>query len=196
MDKIKRILFFILFSVNLYSLDYSMDLVYGKFSPSDELNTTTKNFVGIRNSFYFFPEFALQYKYDFVNDFQDGFLHRHTFSFRYQNNDLDENVVPYFEAGIGFEEGSNSDNYMELTFGSKYFFTENFNILGEANYIRKEYSSQSYSFGLGVGYDFYRKPTMSKYTEEPVNEAVMKQLVKHKKKLKLNLSEDIFLTPY
>jgi len=196
MGKIKRVLMLLLFSINLFALDYSMDIVYGKFTPSDEQNTTSKEYVGIRNSFYFYPEFALQYKYDFVDDYQDGYLHRHTFSFRYQASDIDLNVVPYFEAGVGFEEGSGKDRYMQLTFGSKYFFTNNFNILGEANYIRKEYSSQSYSFGVGVGYDFYRKPTTSRYSEKPISEAVMKKLVKNKKRLKLNLTEDIFLTPY
>jgi hypothetical protein len=64
--------------------------------------------------------------------------------------------------------------------------------LGEANYIKIKDKSQSYSLGLGLGYDFFRKTCTSKYSEYPVDEEVMKSLAKQK----LDIKEDIFLTPY
>jgi hypothetical protein len=188
----KNLLFLLLLSTKLFSLDFGIEALFGKYTPTDEMDSSKVNYAGIRNNFYIAPDFALNLKYDMTQSIKGKNLHRYGIGMRYQVINLDENFQPFFDLSAGINRGLTTDSFFQFALGGKYYLTSEFNILGEANYIKTKDSSLSYSFGLGIGYDFFRTYTTSKYSEQPVDEEVMKSLAKQK----LDIKEDIFLTPY
>jgi len=196
MGKIYKVLFFIFLSTKVFAYDFGLEMAVGKFTPPEDLNLSNATYTGLRTNFYITENFAVTLKYDVTREMGDSDLCRYVAGFRYQVTQLDTDFNPYFDIGRGKEKGSYESIFYQFTMGGKYYFTNSFNVLGEANIIKIEDLSTNYSFGLGVGYDFYREPSTSQYSEKPVDERVMKNLVKNKKKLNLDLHEDIFLTPY
>jgi len=188
----KKIILLLIFSLDIFAFDFGIEAVYGNYTPAKELNVLKVNYAGIRNNFYITPSIAINLKYDITKAIKKENLHRYGIGFRYQVISLDENIQPFFDIVAGKDKGADINNFYQFTLGTKYYFTSEFNILGEANFIKIKDYSKSYSFGLGLGFDFFRNYTTSKYSEQPVDETVMKSLAKQK----LDIKEDIFLTPY
>jgi len=193
MGKIYKIFFISLICLQAYAIDFGMEMVYGRYSPSKDLNESRVSYIGIRNNFYLTESFAFQIKYDLTNKLSETNLNRYMFGLRYQVTDIDRDFQPFFDFAYGKESGNSDNNFLQFSLGSKYFVTDKFNILGEANFVKIKDISVSHSFGLGLGYDFYRKPTTGRYTDKPVDEEVLKSLARQKH---VDIKEDIFLTPY
>ncbi len=189
---LKIFLLSFLLSLNLFGLGFGFEVVQGKYTASKDDNLPIANLFGIRNNFYFTKNYGLSLKYDLVDNKEVENLQRYTFAFRMQNAYLDNKFQPFLELGLGQELGISSERYGQATLGAKYFLTDEFNLLGEANYIKIKNKSQSYFFSMGLGYDFFRKPSTGRYTQEPIDEATMKSLAKQK----IDTTEDIFLSPY
>jgi len=192
MGNFQRFFIVMILSIKLAAIDFGVELAIGRYTPSEDLNISSASYLGIRNNFYINENFAFQLKYDITNETNSTKIKRYSFGFRYQVTDLDKNFVPFFDLGVGKENGFGDIDFLQLTLGSKYFVTDKFNLLGEANLMKMDSLSQNYSFGLGVGYDFYRKPITGRYSDKPVDEAVLKSLAKQK----IDTTEDIFLSPY
>ena len=193
-----KVVFLILFFINsLFAMDLGFEYVYGKYTPSKEANATRQNYLGVRTNFYITPNIAISTQMDSIKKYEKngtkvGSLTRYSSGIRWTFTNLDESFEPYLGLGVGSEFGVQKGQFYQFTMGAKYFVTTKFNILGEANYIKKKNKGQIYSMGLGLGYNFFRKPTISKYSESPIDEATMKKLLEQK----ADTNEDIFLSPY
>ena len=192
MNIIKILLLSFLLSLKLFSVDFGFETVQGKYTASKEDDLPIANLFGIRNNFCFSKNFALSLKYDLVDNKKVTNLQRYTLATRFQSVFMDNKFQPFFDLGLGKELGFTNDRYLQATLGAKYFLTDEFNLMGEANYIKKKDKGQSYFFAMGLGYDFFRKPSTGRYTQEPIDEATMKSLAKQK----IDTTEDIFLSPY
>jgi hypothetical protein len=189
---IRRIIFIALLPLYLYSVDFSFEIVRAKYTSTSEENLSRADMYGIRNNFFFSKEWAVGLNYDVVDHKKVRNLNRYSLNLRYQRKDIDSAFEPYFGLGFGKEGGLRSDNFKEAILGAKYFLSDEFSVLFDTTYIKKSQKSKSYFLSFGLGYDFFRKPSAGRYTQNPLDGATLKSLAKHK----VDTKEDIFLYPY
>lgn len=182
-----------LFYQNLFSLNLGLEITAGTYKNNSNSDNSHASIFGIRNNLYFTKNIALQLKYENLKSkLDDKDIQRYTTSVIYQVTSLYKNVVPFFLAGIGYENASRKSNFYNFGMGGKYYFTYSANILAQLDITKKIDKAYNYGFSLGLGYDFNKAPVNSigKIDYKNVDINIMQKLSNQKD------SDEIFLMPY